>query len=67
MAIRMIQRDAARPVAMDRNTIERRLVEIQAELDRMGTTFGMQSERVRLSREKDELLDRLLSILSTVR
>jgi hypothetical protein len=67
MAIRMIQRDAARPVVMDRKTIERRLIEIQAELDHIGTTFGMQDERARLSREKDELLDRLLALLATVR
>ena len=51
-----------RAVERSRSAIERRLTEIQAELDEIGTTFGMQWDRVRLNREKDELLDQLLGL-----
>jgi len=49
-------------VQRSRSAIERRLTEMQAEIDEIGTTFGMQWERVRLNREKDELLDQLLGL-----
>jgi hypothetical protein len=39
-----------------------RLVEVQAELDDIGPTFGMQWRRNELNREKDELLDQLLGL-----
>lgn len=42
--------------------IERRLTEIQAELDAIGPTFGMQARRSSLTREKNELLDQLLAL-----
>jgi hypothetical protein len=43
--------------------IERRLTEIQVELDEIGPTFGMQARRAELTREKNTLLDRLLDNL----
>jgi len=45
-----------------RSEIEARLVEIQAELDEIGPTFGMQWRRTELNREKNELLDQLLGL-----
>jgi hypothetical protein len=42
--------------------VQVRLVEVQAELDDIGPTFGMQWRRTQLNREKNELLDQLLSI-----
>jgi hypothetical protein len=42
-----------------RARIHARLVEIQAELDLIGPTFGMQWRRNELTREKNELLDQL--------
>jgi len=42
--------------------IERRLVEVQAELDDIGPTFGMAARRAALKREKNELLDQLLAV-----
>lgn len=44
--------------------IERRLTEIQVELDGIGSTFGMQPRRSVLTREKNELLDQLLALRS---
>ena len=49
-------------VERSRSVIERRLTEIQAELDTIGSTFGMQWDRARLTREKNELLDQLLGL-----
>jgi hypothetical protein len=49
-------------VERSRSAIERRLTEIQTELDGIGTTFGMQWDRVRLNREKNDLLDQLLGL-----
>jgi hypothetical protein len=49
----------------DRSTqIKARLAAIQAELDQIGPTVGMQRRRVELRGEKDALLDELLSLLS---
>lgn len=45
-----------------RSDVERRLVEIQIELDEIGRTFGMQARRSELTREKNELLDQLLAL-----
>jgi len=45
-----------------RSEIEARLVEIQAELDEIGPTFGMQWRRTELNRQKNELLDQLLGL-----
>ena len=47
-----------------RSQIERRLGEIQAELDDIGPTFGMQWRRTELNREKNDLLDQLLGLRS---
>lgn len=42
--------------------VHERLVEVQAELDDIGPTFGMQWRRTQLGREKNELLDQLLAM-----
>lgn len=44
--------------------VHERLVEVQAELDDIGPTFGMQYRRTELTREKNELLDQLLGLRS---
>ncbi len=49
---------------LSRAEIERRLVEVQAELDEIGPTFGMQRRRSELNREKNDLLDQLLGLRS---
>ena len=46
-----------------REGIQTRLIEIQAELDRIGNTVGMNKARVSLTEEKNELLDMLLDSL----
>src|SRR5690606_32927851 len=46
-----------------KEAIKTRLTEIQAELDEIGATFGMNRRRLELNREKDELLDALLDLL----
>jgi hypothetical protein len=49
----------------DRRTdVQQRLMEIQAELDEIGPTFGMGPRRRELCREKDTLLDELCMLLS---
>jgi len=47
----------------NREAIQERLTEIQAELDGIKGVFGMNRRRVELNREKDELLDALIRIL----
>lgn len=47
----------------DQEAIKARLTDIQAELDEIGTTFGMNRRRLELNREKNELLDALLDLL----
>lgn len=47
----------------NREAIQERLTEIQADLDRIKGVFGMNRRRVELNREKDELLDALIRIL----
>jgi len=47
-----------------RADIQHRLKDIQAELDEIGPTFGMEPQRRELRREKDELLDELSMLLS---
>ena len=49
-------------IEINRTAIQKRLVAIQAELDEIGTTFGMNAQRVQLNREKNELLDQLLGL-----
>lgn len=49
-------------VAINRMAVQKRLTEVQAELDEIGTTFGLNAERARLRREKDDLLDQLLGL-----
>jgi len=44
--------------------VRARLVEVQAELDDIGPTFGMQWRRTELDREKNALLDQLLGLRS---
>jgi len=51
----------------NRPSIERRLTEIQSELDDIGPTFGMQSRRAELTREKNALLDQLLDSVAVGR
>lgn len=48
----------------DEEAIKARLTEIQAELDEIGNTFGMQQQRLELQKEKDELLDALCSLFA---
>ena len=55
---------AADPADAGRTRIQRRLVEIQQDLDDIGPTFGMQARRAALTREKNELLDQLLLLRS---
>lgn len=47
----------------NREAIQERLTEIQAELDGIKGVFGMNRRRVELNREKDGLLDALIRIL----
>jgi hypothetical protein len=42
--------------------VRSRLVDVQAELDEIGPTFGMEWRRTALNREKNELLDQLLGL-----
>lgn len=53
---------AAQYAAAGRARIERRLIEIQRDLDEIGPTFGMQARRSQLTREKNDLLDRLIQL-----
>ena len=58
---------AVTSIESNRASIERRLTEIQAELDEIGPTFGMQSRRAELTHEKNALLDQLLDGVAVVR
>jgi hypothetical protein len=58
---------AVSSIESPRASIERRLTEIQTELDEIGPTFGMQARRAELTREKNALLDQLLESMSVNR
>ncbi len=63
--VRAIPGDALRvadALESSRLEIEERLSAIQAELDSIGPTFGLQARRSTLTREKNELLDQLLAL-----
>lgn len=47
---------------LDRAETELLLTALQAELDGIARTFGMQARRVALKQRRDELLDRLLAL-----